>query len=137
MVVRLAGDELGLAAPKAEQDQSIAALDGIIRLKATAQLQEFRVPGAKGCSVIQDIHQALKPVGRNIKRFCVEHAPVQVLDAIHELTFLIEQPCFESRMWQSFKQTGPGQGTPPGWLPNSAARRGVRKLGGEGLLIGP
>jgi len=136
-VVRNAGDEPCLAAAKAEQNLSIVeTLNGEIRVKTTAHPYHSRLPREEGCSVIHDIHNALEQGGRNIKRLRVEHAPVEVLDAIDALTFPLEQLSFESRMRQSLKQTGPGQGTPPPWLPNSAARHGLRKLGGEALGLG-
>jgi len=136
-VVRQAGDEPCLAAAKAEQNLSIVeTLDGEIRVKTTAHPYHSRLPREEGCSVIHDIHNALEQGGRHIKRLRVEHAPVEVLDAIDALTFPLEQLSFESRMRQSLKQTGPGQGTPPPWLPNSAARHWLRKLGGEALPFG-
>ena len=137
VVVRHAGDELCLAAAKAEQNLSIVeTLNGEIRVKTTAHPYHSRLPREEGCGVLHDIHNALEQGGRNIKWLCVKHAPVKTLDAVDELTFLLEQLSFESRMRQSFKQAGPGQGTPPPWLPNSAARHCLRKLGGEALPFG-
>ena len=114
MVVCQPCDELCLAAAKAEQtlskDTIPEPLNGEIRMKATAHPYEFRIPWGKGRGIIHDIHNAPEQRGRNVKRLRIEHAPVKVSDAVEDLAFLLEQLWFESRMRQTFKQPGPGQG---------------------------
>ncbi len=107
MVVYHPCDELCLAAAKAEQtlsnDSILGPLNGEVRMKATAHPHESRILYVKGRRIVHDIHNALEQRGRNVKRLRIEHAPVKVSDAVDDLTFLLEQLWFESRMRQPFE----------------------------------